>query len=554
MLDAAAARWNAADAAQDAVKDAGDQLADAVGGGVSRAEGAAASTQSQGADAAAQAEAAADARLRRAMTPEEAQDAARASVNAAEARRQADSAALGTRFQQQEDAAAAENAVQDTTRQVAGAVSQGIEAVPTPAETVQGAADQAAEGIRGAGQAAGQASAIAEDVQEGAESLAADVQRGASEAAGQLQSGLNAATAEAQKAADNISRGSPYRRGRALISETAALTSMSAGGSGEDAVPHLKTRLLAHVAGLDRGFAATRRQANLVESAVNALVAAGGPVDLMSSGEGAGGPPPLGGPASVTSMSRADVTSTSPQVTSIAPGLMTPVNPTAPGAGGAMPGSNPVPRQGAPLPPPGAGFSTGAAPAGAPGSIGTASPIAAPQPGQSQGQPKLSQRSHLGGVWRLVYSSGFAASRSTGGSRPGLPIKLLPAEFGQVYQGISEQLGELDNIVELRRMALPSLPFGPKNQDAEALLTLKHRLAITGPRTLQITFTGTDVSLQGGIAGLLNNVPEFTLPELPEGMRPSSGMRSATFDVLFLDEDMRVTRGDRGEIRVFLRT
>jgi hypothetical protein len=163
-------------------------------------------------DAAAQAEAAADARLRRAMTPEEAQDAARASVNAAEARRQADSAAVGTRSQQQvvtgsycggdtlcgvdaygaylspmsttacgcatqcdaghfhqdqgcqytcvnrwlpavqEDAAAAENAVQDTTRQVAGAVSQGIEAVPTPAETVQGAADQAAEGIRGAGQ------------------------------------------------------------------------------------------------------------------------------------------------------------------------------------------------------------------------------------------------------------------------------------------------------------------------------------------------------------------------------------------------------------------
>ena len=35
---------------------------------------------------------------------------------------------------------------------------------------------------------------------------------------------------------------------------------MSAGGGGEDAVPHLKTRLLAHVAGLDRGFAATRRQ------------------------------------------------------------------------------------------------------------------------------------------------------------------------------------------------------------------------------------------------------------------------------------------------------
>ena len=35
---------------------------------------------------------------------------------------------------------------------------------------------------------------------------------------------------------------------------------------------------------------------------------------VVITGEGAGGPPPLGGPASVTSMSRADVTSTSPQV------------------------------------------------------------------------------------------------------------------------------------------------------------------------------------------------------------------------------------------------
>lgn len=54
--------------------------------------------------------------------------------------------------------------------------------------------------------------------------------------------------------------GSPYRRGRSLVSDTAPLTSMSAGGSGEDTVPQLKARLLAHVAGLDRGFAATQRQ------------------------------------------------------------------------------------------------------------------------------------------------------------------------------------------------------------------------------------------------------------------------------------------------------
>ncbi len=37
----------------------------------------------------------------------------------------------------------------------------------------------------------------------------------------------------------------------------------------------------------------------------------------------------------------------------------------------------------------------------------------------------------LAGLWRLVYSSGFASSGSTGGSRPGLPVNLLPAQLGQ---------------------------------------------------------------------------------------------------------------------------
>lgn len=94
----------------------------------------------------------------------------------------------------------------------------------------------------------------------------------------------------------------------------------------------------------------------------------------------------------------------------------------------------------------------------------------------------------------------------------------------------------------------------PTILQAEALLTLKHRLEITGPRTVQITFTGTDVNLQGGVAGLLNNLPQFNLPELPEQLQPSIRNRAATFDVLFLDEDLRVTRGDRGEVRVFVRT
>ena len=57
--------------------------------------------------------------------------------------------------------------------------------------------------------------------------------------------------------------GTTYRRGRTLLSDSASLTGMSASAGGKtsrDAVPHLKTRLLAHVAGLDRGFAANKRQ------------------------------------------------------------------------------------------------------------------------------------------------------------------------------------------------------------------------------------------------------------------------------------------------------
>jgi hypothetical protein len=50
---------------------------------------------------------------------------------------------------------------------------------------------------------------------------------------------------------------------------------------------------------------------------------------------------------------------------------------------------------------------------------------------KSSAASEPSQRTQLGGTWRLVYSSGFAASRSTGGSRPGFPIKLMPADLGQ---------------------------------------------------------------------------------------------------------------------------
>ena len=70
----------------------------------------------------------------------------------------------------------------------------------------------------------------------------------------------------------------------------------------------------------------------------------------------------------------------------------------------------------------------------------------------------------------------------------------------QVYQGIDLTLNRLDNVVELRRPALPTPSWLPvKALPAEALLTLKHTVAVTGPATVQISFVGTDVNLQGAL-------------------------------------------------------
>ena len=67
----------------------------------------------------------------------------------------------------------------------------------------------------------------------------------------------------------------------------------------------------------------------------------------------------------------------------------------------------------------------------------------------------------------------------------------------QVYQGIAEDTGRLDNIVELRRRALPDLPFLPPSQPAVATLTLKHAYSIIAPNTVEITFIGTNVNVDG---------------------------------------------------------
>ncbi len=55
------------------------------------------------------------------------------------------------------------------------------------------------------------------------------------------------------------------------------------------------------------------------------------------------------------------------------------------------------------------------------------------------------------------------------------------------------------------------------------------------------------------MGGVLGRLPQITLPQLPEPLRPPARARSSSFDVAFLDGGVRVTRGDRGELRVFTR-
>lgn len=160
----------------------------------------------------------------------------------------------------------------------------------------------------------------------------------------------------------------------------------------------------------------------------------------------------------------------------------------------------------------------------------------------------------LDGRWRLLYSSGFS-SGSLGGRRPGPSFGSGPVTLGQVHQDIYTDKSELDNVVDLfLRTSLAALPLpGMDIAIPSATARLRHTFSIIGANTVEITFTDTEVKLAGGVQGWLDGLPRFTLPALPEWLQPPKTMRSARFDVCFLDEDMRITRGDRGELRVFMK-
>lgn len=120
---------------------------------------------------------------------------------------------------------------------------------------------------------------------------------------------------------------------------------------------------------------------------------------------------------------------------------------------------------------------------------------------------------------------------------------------------------KLDNVVELQaRNPLALLaPFAGSAGDSLAAkrlplarLTLRHDYEVQGGNVVRIVFEETYAQLQG--SPLATALPPFAIPSLPEVLKPPRALRAATFQVTYLDDGLRVTRGDRGELRVYVRS
>lgn len=71
---------------------------------------------------------------------------------------------------------------------------------------------------------------------------------------------------------------------------------------------------------------------------------------------------------------------------------------------------------------------------------------------------------------------------------------------------------------------------------------------VIGSAKLKIKFEKTTVKASGN----LSQLPPLELPRLPDALRPPANAGSGEFEVTFLDADSRITRGDKGELRVFV--
>jgi hypothetical protein len=183
----------------------------------------------------------------------------------------------------------------------------------------------------------------------------------------------------------------------------------------------------------------------------------------------------------------------------------------------------------------------------------------------------------LGGTWALQYSSEFVPGNAKfAGNWPVLANStvlrtatrpLLP-RIRNVQQVIDVGLKRLDNVVtlELRppvlERILPDLGrlLQVELQSAPVVIAkLEHDYSVSGAATVTITFEKTTLSTEGGINGWFGGLPEVSLggdgenAVLAEIRNALKAYNSSCFDVIYVDETLRITKGDRGEYRIFTR-
>lgn len=156
----------------------------------------------------------------------------------------------------------------------------------------------------------------------------------------------------------------------------------------------------------------------------------------------------------------------------------------------------------------------------------------------------------LSGLWRLVYSSTFAGVQA--GSQgftgpPGAP----GVRLGAVLQRIQPASARLDNILELSLP--PPLPFGLSGTRGPTLcVQLRHEMELVGEAVVRLRFTEAVLRLRGARGAHPLALPSPLRALGLEGAVPE-GLRGGSFCTSFVDGQLRVSRGDRGELRVFLR-
>jgi len=164
----------------------------------------------------------------------------------------------------------------------------------------------------------------------------------------------------------------------------------------------------------------------------------------------------------------------------------------------------------------------------------------------------------LSGLWRLVFSSAFSAASATGSQGFTGPPGGSSARLLAVRQKVGWRTRTLQNVVELR--LAPPLPGLPSLTLAASL---GHTLLPTAgapaafPRAARLVFTGLTLRVRGakGLRPLALPSPAAALAaagvDVTALLPPA--LTGGEFESVFTDGELRVARGDRGELRVFLR-